>query len=328
MDFAGTLSKGALKGLKAAAHLLGQKNTSKIARLSGTLAANFVPRELRIVEAQLEFVQRSHPVLRGLNAKDLLQKVFRHLGESLAELEFLDEILAGNPPQLFHVSHAASTLGDEIKESKSGALALSAHIGNFEILAAYHIKCGLPVTIIGREPNYSFLGSWLQNLRTTYGAESLLRGDDAASNRAASASLVRALRGSKVLAVLFDQDTALESEFVPFFGLDAAHPSAPLSLAVRYKAKLFTTFIVRTAPLTHTVISEVIEYDPESSNAVRDILTIYNQRLEKLIEQYPEQYLWFHRRWRRRPGVDYSSHPNELRRTEDYINWIRVQEPQ
>ena len=52
------------------------------------------------------------------------------------------------------------------------------------------------------------------------------------------------------------------------------------------------------------------------------VLEVFSARLESLVRQYPEQWYWWHRRWRRRPGIDYQSTPELLRSTAEYITWL------
>ena len=54
--------------------------------------------------------------------------------------------------------------------------------------------------------------------------------------------------------------------------------------------------------------------------ADRDALDVPG--LERLIEQYPEQWLWWHRRWRRRQGIDYRRNPKLVPDHNAYLAWL------
>ena len=45
----------------------------------------------------------------------------------------------------------------------------------------------------------------------------------------------------------------------------------------------------------------MIEVLPEGNHAVQELTQAYTAALESIILQYPEQYFWFHRRWKTRP---------------------------
>jgi len=313
----------------ALGRLLGPERHMSLGRNLGSLACYFTPRELQVLEAQLKFAAVSAPSLASLDAKTVLKKMYGHIGESVAELSHFKYFLEKDPsstqkfyPKYKRIESLTRDQCREVIERNEGALVLGGHIGNFELLAAYHIASGLKVTILGREPNYNFISNWIQRIRTDYGSESLLRGSEGENKRGAVLASIKALKTGKVLAALPDQDTALGSEFAPFFNLSAAHVVAPLKLALGTNKKVFTSFIVRVGPLQHRVYSEQVEYDPKSENPERDILIEYSKRLQALVIEFPEQYLWIHRRWRRRPGVDYEKNPSELRGKVDYLNWL------
>ena len=313
--------------------LMGPKKGGAISAKIGQFIASLTPREQKIVQAQLKVAARVAPRLNGLDAKELLRKNYQHLAESISELQHLNYLLEidetkelieknSSYPNFKHIEAEGIEECRSFASTKEGALFLAAHLGNFELLAAYHIKCGLPVTILGKEPNYNFLSNWIQNIRDSYGANSLLRGNAAGSKRGPAVASITALKENKVLALLPDQDTALASEFAPFFGIEAAYVITPVKMAIKNKKRIFSSFIVRTGRLKHRAISAEIFYDPDYPDAEKKIIAEYSARLQTQVEAYPEQYLWFHRRWRRRPGVDYQAHPELLRGTNEYLKWI------
>lgn len=318
--------KSGLLLLKAAHNLglsLGPNNSVWLGRKLGRVVCYFTPRELGVVEAQLQFASRTTSELRRYTARSLLSAVYSHIGESVSELPHFKYLLEKDDLNTsLRIEVKNSDECRDVQGDQDGALFLSGHIGNFELLAAYHISNGNPLTILGREPNYPFLSTWIQGIRTGYGGESLLRGGEGEGKRTSAIASIKAIKTGKVLALLPDQDTALASEFAPFFGLPAAYVVSPIKLAVKSQKRVYTTFIVRVGTLKHRIFCQQVDYDPGSDSPERDILRVYSERLQQLVTQYPEQYLWFHRRWRRRPGVDYDKNPNLLRSHGDYLKWI------
>ena len=216
-----------------------------------------------------------------------------------------------------HLSLVSDGFVEKLRETKSPAIALSGHIGCFELLAAYHQLAGLSVTVVGRNPNYASLDQLLADLRASYGVKTVWRSDPGGLGK-----IIRALKQGGVIAVLIDQDTNLDNGFSPFFGVEAASPITPIKLALKHQIPIFSSFIVRTGHLKHQVIAQELPYDSSDPDAVKNILGEYNRRLEALIRRYPEQWFWWHRRWRRRPGVDYKSNPELLPSTNQYLGWL------
>ena len=64
-------------------------------------------------------------------------------------------------------------------------------------------------------------------------------------------------------------------------------------------------------------------YWEDKEDKERYILSKYGEILEKHINEDPTQWVWWHRRWRRRPGINYEKNPELLISTNDYIEWIK-----
>lgn len=302
------------------------------------LLARFRKREMDICIAQLRYANESsstgEPFLDDTNYRDLSIRVFRHLGESIGELFIIDRLLkevpspsmAPKPPlgdKITQFQHFSSEGWNHFRErinNGDGAVVLSGHLGCIELLAAYYARCGVPLTVAGRLPNFTGFAGWLERLRKAYGVETMWRED-----RASSRKLRHALKEGRFIASLIDQDTKLESAFAPFFGMDASHPNTPIRMAVKFKLPVYSSFIVRDAPMHHHMTTEPIPYDYDDPNAEKLILETFSIRLEKMIRKYPEQWIWWHKRWRRRPEINYVEHPEKLLGSTDYVNWVDEQ---
>ena len=250
---------------------------------------------------------------------------FAHAAKTAVESMCIHKLLAvknnsGNNKHPFfkYVTYENRPIIDMFIAGNKPCIALSGHIGSFELLAAYHARLGRPVYTIGRDSDNKAFAQFVADIREGYGVKTIWRSDTASGQK-----LLRAIKQNAIIAVLIDQDTRLPNMFAKFFGLDAAYPEAPIKLALRFKMDIYSSFIVRVGFNNHRIISERIEYDPEDPNAHQVILDTYSKRLEKLICDYPEQWVWWHRRWRRRPGVNYDEKTVWPISTNKYIEWLR-----
>lgn len=277
----------------------------------------FCKKERSISLKQLEFALKD----KSLATQGFLDRNFSHLGTAIAEIFFLKDLLKKDTAgKYIHVSSSNDIAIRSLVDEGRSALAISGHIGCFELLAAYYIEFGVNVSVVARKPNYNLLDRFVGDLRKSYGVNTIWREDPDSIKK-----LLKAFREAGVVAALIDQDTALESEFAPFFGLEATSPTALIQYAVKKNVPILSSFIVRTSRFSHQIFTEEIPYQKEDPAAVRNILTIFNRHLENLIKQYPEQWTWWHRRWRRRPGIDYNKNTNLLPSTENYLNWLEKQ---
>lgn len=182
---------------------------------------------------------------------------------------------------------------DSLKTLGRPVLALTAHLGVWELLGAYAVSRGLNVAAIGRAARSVRLHSVLASIRSRYGITTIWR-EDSRGIRA----IVKHLRANGLIAALIDQDTRVSGTFSDFFGCPAFTPSSMIEIARRYDALIMTIFIVRREDGVHEVAVEPIDDEAPLS----EILAIYHSRLEALIRRYPTQWVWFHKRWRTSPS--------------------------
>jgi lauroyl/myristoyl acyltransferase len=319
-----------LRCLRAILRFLPSPITLWAMQVIAKLGVPYFKREQEIAVAQLRLalVHNKGLKLSDKDLKKLFVNNFCHMGRVVGEAFLIDRTLDDKNK----ISEDGKFKGEfksiycpnyhyleQIKESKLGTIGLTAHVGNFELLAAYLVKVGLPLSAVGREFNYPDLNDFLVEIRKSYGLETIWR------KGGTSASLIlKSIRKGKAIGTLIDQDLNLENIYHPFFGLNAAYAIAPIKIAVRFKLPLFTGFVIREKDMRHRVLVDPIEYNAESETVVEEVLQIYNARLENLIAEYPEQWIWWHRRWRRRPASEGKLVHN--RNNKEYVQWLSKQQ--
>jgi KDO2-lipid IV(A) lauroyltransferase len=98
--------------------------------------------------------------------------------------------------------------------------------------------------------------------------------------------------------MLIDQDTKVDGVWVPFFGRPAFTPVAAARLALKQKAAVIPSFIERLPDGSHRAVFHPPPELPADAVAATALLT---RLIEEQIRRVPEQWVWMHRRWRRRP---------------------------
>lgn len=322
-----------LKVLLRLVHMLPTRWVGALFRTGASVVGMFLSRERRVASAQLRLASRlSHgSVVDETQIPRILDQAFVNAGQSLAEGLLLDRIIFGrtraevserismwSAPLYKVVSDGFETRFVQREDKSVGALGLGAHLACFELAGAWLSSVFKNVVVVGREPNYPALAQELEVLRRAYGAQTLWRGD-----KGLGRAMVRGLRSGKVIGVLIDQDTPVSDGFAPFLGLDAAYPLSPIRFAIRGKTPIFSCMVTRESPFNVTFHLGEICYDPSAPDALESILRVYNSRLEGLLRDYPAQWPWWHRRWRRRPGVSYDQNPEMLPSTNDYVSWVK-----
>jgi len=179
-----------------------------------------------------------------------------------------------------------------------GALLLSAHFGNWELLAlgAAAIS-GVPFTIVAKsQRDYGAL----ERMRTSRGNRLI-----PTSRAAREASGI--LRSGGVVAMLADQSASGRDALVEMFSIPTYTFSAPARLALRYRPTIIVGFAVRGVEGDYTVrLEELAHADlPDTEEGARILTQRYIDRLEAVIREHPEQWVWQHRKWKNTPGISY-----------------------
>lgn len=181
--------------------------------------------------------------------------------------------------------------------SGRGVIGVTGHIGCWELLAAYFSSKGYPVSVIYRDMRDKRLESLLVGMRRRNGVSSIPRG-------AGAVSAYKVLKRGEILAMLIDQDIDVDGLFVPFFGVPAHTPRGAAAFALRSGAAVVPLAIHMQPDGSHriTVLPELEKpaADLPEEERIDELTRSCARAVEGLIRIYPQQWVWFHDRWRRR----------------------------
>jgi KDO2-lipid IV(A) lauroyltransferase len=221
---------------------------------------------------------------------------FVNIARCFCEVAKIDEIQARGETY-FEVEgweHAEAALA-----AGRGAVAITGHIGNWELLAAYLAHRGLRIGAIARRIYEPRLNQVLVDIRARHGVQTILR-----ESPHATRDILEVLKAHGLLAMIIDQDTTAASVSVPFFGRSARTPVAAAALAVRRNLPVVAAFIQRRAGGGHRITILPPFSVPNSGDVkhdIRELTATFNRALEEQIRKNPAEWVWWHRRWRRAP---------------------------
>ena len=199
-----------------------------------------------------------------------------------------------------HLDPGSRGLLNEAFALNRGVIFVSAHFGNFELAARTIAELGHPMTVVVRPARDQRTTRLMEEMRRRNGILPLLR-DNAARG------MLAALRRGEAVAILADQNAT--DVVVPFFGKPTGTVDGPARLALRTGAPIIVGTCRRQPDGTYWTSAEGILY-PDSvkprEDAVLRLTAEINELLEQAIRRNPEQWLWFHDRWRSSP-VEFSS---------------------
>lgn len=253
----------------------------------------------------LEHLEMALPELDRDGRERVVRGMFRSLARSVVEVLLLDDVAARLTS---FVEAEGLEVMDEALSHGRGVIAITGHIGNWELLAAFFGLRGYPVTVIATPVKGARLNAENIAVRRGVSVETVMRDGPGASRE-----ILRTLKRGRILAILMDQDTRGQGVVVPFFGRSARTPVGPALLALRTGARVVGVFIHRLPDGRHRVVVRPADLPapPGDDRHARDRwLVDATARLTSLIEgevrARPEEWVWWHRRWRARarPTVD------------------------
>lgn len=175
-----------------------------------------------------------------------------------------------------------------------GVLVLTAHFGNWELLAGAHGLSGLPLSIVTRPLDHPLFEDFAARFRRRSGADLIVK-------KQAVREVLTALRCHRMVGILLDQNaTRAEGVFVPFFGSPASTSKGLALLALRTGAPVVPIFLRREPDGRHCMdVSPALP--PPEDGEVATYTATFNRVIEAAIRRAPEQWFWMHDRWRTRP---------------------------
>ncbi|MFQ5464893.1 MAG: lysophospholipid acyltransferase family protein [Thermodesulfobacteriota bacterium] len=182
---------------------------------------------------------------------------------------------------------------------KKGVILVTAHLGNWELMAAWYGLMGYPVDVVVRRLDVPAVEDFVKWARTRCGNRIIFK---AGSMR----KLIRAVRRNQVVGILLDQNVAdYEGVFVDYFGTPACTNKGPALLAAHTGAAVLPTFIVRRDGRHTIVIGEEIEMvntGDKTSDVVENTARCTGV-IERMVRRHPDHWFWVHRRWKTRPAA-------------------------
>ncbi len=182
---------------------------------------------------------------------------------------------------------------DEALRRGRGVIALSAHIGNYELGGAIVALLGYPLNAVALDHKNKLVNNFFIKQRQTARMNVISMG-------AALKKCYECLTKGEMLALLGDRDFTNHGIHVKFFGRDSLIPKGPAALSLRTGASIVPTFIIRLPDDTFQFIFEKpIFYSAtgDSDSDVQRIIESCIKVIEEYVKRYPSQWFMFRRFW-------------------------------
>jgi KDO2-lipid IV(A) lauroyltransferase len=288
------LEHTALRGLIGLFASFSRRRALQVGAALGALLyrVDWKRRRIGLHNLQIAFPEKSEAQRRAI-----LACVYRNIGRSAAESAHLLTLDSDTVRRYVHIEDPARW--HEAVNRPGGAVVVTAHFGSWELLAYAQGLFGRPVTVVHKGFPNPLVDQVINHIRARAGTRHLRK------KRAARPAL-RALRDGALLITPIDQNQKRhDGVFVNLFGVPACTTPGPVRLAMRTGVPIVPAFLIREGESDQhrlVVLPDIERADTGDRDA--DIVTTMQRCsdvVEDVLRRYPEQWIWFHRRWRTRP---------------------------
>ncbi len=206
------------------------------------------------------------------------------------------------------VGDAYSFCKDILQEGR-GLIIMTAHVGNWELLAGIFGLQGFRGAVVGRRVYYEPYNRWIVGLRNAVGIQTIYQDE-------AVRQIHACLKAGEIVGLLPDQDRdSVRGIFVDFFGKPAYTSVAPVKFAMASGTPILPAFMIRMPRdryklLLGNLIRPKIE-DNNRTASIRKYTEAWMKDFDEVIRRYPEQWGWMHDRWKTKPGEVATAEPKE-----------------
>lgn len=283
-----------LRALGGAARTLGFERASDVGAAVGRAAFRLLGRRRDIAVENVTRSLGERP--GGEPARALARRAFEQLGRSF--LEFLSLPGEARERILARVEFVGFEPAEEWARAKRGAILLTGHFGNWELIGAAYGMRYAPVKYVLPAQTNPGSDAYLNDVRRELGIEPIVIGQG-------MRTALKALRAGACLGMLPDQDARRAGIHVPFFGRPASTHTGPARLAIRAHAPILVAVIERTGRGSFRARTLLVtEPDPkrDETEEVFRLTREITAALEGAIRARPDHWYWIHRRWKTPPG--------------------------
>ena len=169
----------------------------------------------------------------------IAKQVFENMAMTSAELLQFPKMTAEKAAEIVDSAEAVK-IYDQLLARGKGLISMTAHIGNWELLAGIFGLKGYKGLVLARKIYYEPYNNWVVGLRNAVKVPTLYRDDS-------SREILKRLAAGEIIGLLPDQDIdSLKGVFVPFFGKLAYTPVAPVRLSLASGAPILPAGVLRS----------------------------------------------------------------------------------
>jgi len=276
-----------------------------LARFSGRVLARLaywvLPRRRRIGMSNLDLAYGDS--LTRAEKTRILRASFENFGIVAAEFSRIPDVNTERG------RHYVRTENIECIDRSQAALIVGAHMANWEWMGPCMARAGFNLSMVVNRYDDAARGGLIDAIRRSGGVETI-------SKHRAAPKILRALRKGRVVGLIVDQSAREGARQVEVFGHACWASAVPAHLALRTGVPIYFGTMRREKDGTYTAtFSGPAKYE-QSGDLATDVTAftqVLQSGIESLIRETPEQWMWTHDRWKRRPELEQAAEAQQAK---------------
>jgi len=225
-----------------------------------------------------------------------LRGAWENLGRVAGEYVHLGRLWDYDPahPNAGRIITDDALLFDVLRNDGKPALCFAAHLGNWELPAVMAAAHGLPSAVLYRMPNNKAVAREITRIRAP------LMGHLIRSRAQAPLEMAAALDRGEHLGMLVDQHFSRGVD-VTFFGRPCKANPSVARLARQFDCAVVGVQVIRLPDHRFRIAAEGpfdLPRDAAGRIDAERSTQLITSVVERWVREHPDQWLWFHRRWR------------------------------
>jgi KDO2-lipid IV(A) lauroyltransferase len=294
-----------LRAIQSVVAALPLRATLWMGRRIGELAYYVVYPRTKVALEQMAWAM---PELSGSQRRATVRGMYRQFGQGAVEFFRLPRMVARGELDRIVTVEGEHIVRDAFAQGK-GLLILTAHYGNFELLATFFAAKGYQVNLVTRRLRNGILDRFWAEQRRQLKIRAIFKDQSLKE-------VIGRLRRNEAMGYVLDQNMGPgEGLFVEFFGRPASTLGVVAVLAKRFGSPVVPVFITRDPQdsTRHRIVFEApLAFERGSGGetegaADADVLENtqrYTAVIERRVRERPDHWIWIHKRWKTRPPAN------------------------
>ena len=275
--------------------LLPNSAVYKILKSISKLVFKYEKRRSKLTQMNLK---TAFPDKSESEIKELALQSYESVAITLAEIIFMLNDKINLDDMVENREEFLNKIKQYTKDSQNGTVIITAHFSNWELAAQFLPLHNYPMVAIGREGNNKLIEKNITTpFRQRYGNKNIYK-------KSALLGIIKALKRNQIVGLLFDQKAGGQnSTEVNFFNIPADTTKSIAEMKLKLNPKIIPVFFPRNkngkyAPVIYEPVEYIADEERDKERKIQKMTQRYNDILEEVIREYPEQWFWMHNRWR------------------------------